>query len=393
VTSPLSRLSRALSGKAWPWIAAGLGLLILVSAASRYLVADGHDFQAYYYAAQRLLHGESPYRYQVEYAFKYPAVFALAFAPFALFPYDVARTLYTILHAALALALPWGVWRFARGENTSPLLAPRFRVGVIVAFVASFRFVDNEFQISQIGLWTFAAMLGGLACLRRAPRAAPTALGTTLFTLGAVTKVHSLVAFVAFGRAAAWRRWAPYALLALAVVLLPSPEHWLDWARQMKLTTPDLPTPPYARNVQGFYPMAVTLFGWSALGYAPLLLALPFFVAAFLALPRFDLADARSQPAALFLTVATWLTLGCLSSPLPWHYTYSFAWAVLPLSWAVASRAERRGLLALALFLGLTPKGIIGFDVAAFLEGRQSVAIVFLLLGLIFARQARRLAR
>jgi hypothetical protein len=143
-------------------------------------------------------------------------------------------------------------------------------------------------------------------------------------------------------------------------------------------------------NLQGFYPLAILHLGFAQFTFWPLLLALPFALWAFLKLPRFSLDEVKTSPHKFLLSVSVWVLLGFLASPLPWQYTYSIIWILIPLAWVYASSLERKFLIGISLFLGLTPQAIIGKSNSMWLEQHQSIFGTILILWIILMKQSQR---
>ncbi len=370
-----------------------IAFVLIASGVSRQLAGDGYDFQAYYKAAGRWLAGTSPYVYEKAFAYKYAPVVVLPFTFFHAFSYDVARWVYTLLHIALALTLPFALHHYLRQDSRLNLKvhSRRYATGLVVSFVATLRFVDGEFQVSQIGLWIIGGPLGGLLLLQRAYHSAfYRALGLALMSLASLVKVHTALAFLSFAKWRSWKTWAWVAGVYLLVALLPDPRMWLDWARQMRETTYDLPIRGDANNLQGFYPVAVLRFGMNQFGFAPLLLALPMAIFAFVATGRHSLEDLRTHPSSLLLSLSSWILLGFMASPLPWQYTYSILWVLIPLSWVCATTLERKVILAVSLFLGLSTQALIGKSNSQWIENHHSVFAALLIFWTVLTLQAAR---
>jgi len=376
------------------WVALSLmAILILASCFSRQLNGQGWDFSAYYKAAGRLIAGESPYFYEKAFSYKYAPVVALPFTVFHLFSYETARWIYAALHALIALSLPYVLYRVLEKDTRLKIeQKPEFFVmGLLVAFMGSFRFVDSEFHASQIGLWIIWFLLAGIWLLQSAGhRRWGRAAGLALMSLASLVKIHSAIFFVTFAKWRAWKTWAWVAGIFLVVAALPDPRLWLDWVEQIRRTTYDLPMDMSSVNLQGFYPLGVLHFGMNQFSAWPLALALPFVLMASLSTSRYSLRDLVDSPLAVLLSISVWLLLGFLASPLPWQYTYSVLWVLFPLSWAASTLRERRWIWGIALFLGLSPQGIVGKSASMWIESKQSVFFAILVFWILLLRQASR---
>jgi len=360
---------------AWAGVAL-VAAITLVSCLLHQSRGNGWDFFAYYKAALRWSQGGDIYTREAHYAFKYGAITAALFTPFAWFSYTTARWIFASLHLITALLLPWAVWRLAwRDPALKARLTPfTFPAMVGLGFLAGFRFVDAEFRASNVGLFITAAFVGAawLGSLLGWARLSPLLLG-----LGAVVKVHTLVVLAVFR----WNdRRTLLALLGtvLALWLIPHPLSWWRWWEQMTAPEVAMHLTAERHNIQGFFIFANRFFGWDAGDLRCGVLAVPFGLWAWWRLPRFRLGDIPFQPAAFLLTVLAWALLAWMASPLPWQHTYSLLWVMVPLAWVQASAPGRKRIFWLALFLGLTPRDIVGKQLFLWLEGNQSVFLAIL---------------
>jgi hypothetical protein len=130
------------------WIAIGVYLVALGIAAV--LRVQG-DFNVYYRAGTRVLHGEPIYRLDESSHFLYAPVFAIAFAPFAALPLRAAQFAWYLLNAVSLIALIRGSGRmlFGRERRLTPAL-------ILVPTILCARFIDNNIDHGQINLPTLA---------------------------------------------------------------------------------------------------------------------------------------------------------------------------------------------------------------------------------------------
>ena len=134
---------------AWLVIAAylvGLG----ISATFR---AQG-DFNVYYRAGHRVLHGLAIYPPDDSDRFLYAPIFALGFAPLAMLPRHLAQFVFFAINAfsLIELILGTGVILFGRERQLPAVL-------IVVPVLLSFRFIDNNFDHGQINLPTLALIV------------------------------------------------------------------------------------------------------------------------------------------------------------------------------------------------------------------------------------------
>ncbi len=356
-------------------------LIVALLAASCFiqqLRGDGRDFTAYYKAANRLLSGEAFYVFEGGYAFKYAPLTVFYFIPFAWLPFEWARWAYALVHLSAAILVPVLAWRLVAKS-------PAFLAGLVCAVLGAFRFVDGEFRASNIGMFLNLALLTA-ALVQTAPRRY---WGPFVLALGAVIKIHSLVAFFAYRLRDRRTAWVMGGVLSF-LILIPSPHYWFAWAAQMRNTQGVMPLTPGNLNLQGFFPFAMQFFGWDGHSEKCFLLAAPFAIVAAKVLPRFSIDEAGRYPSLFFRTASAWVWLALMSSPLPWQQTYSLLWAVLPVMWCFASKGERIWIASLCIFLGASNRDIIGVRICTFLETNQSVFIALLILWGLLLRQVTR---
>ena len=130
------------------WIAVGIYLLALGIAAV--LRVQG-DFNVYYRAGTRVLHGESIYRLDESSHFLYAPIFAIAFAPFAALPLRVAQFAWYLISAISLIALIVGSKRMLLGRARP--LTPAL---ILLPVILSSRFINNNIEHGQINLPTLA---------------------------------------------------------------------------------------------------------------------------------------------------------------------------------------------------------------------------------------------
>ncbi|HVN27198.1 MAG TPA: glycosyltransferase family 87 protein, partial [Candidatus Binataceae bacterium] len=130
------------------WLVVGAYLVGLGVAAA--LRTQG-DFNVYYRAGTRVLHGEALYRLDESSHFLYAPIFAIAFAPLAALPLKPAQFAFYLLSAISILAMIRGSARmlFRRNfELTAEL--------ILVPLILSVHLVNNNIEHGQINLPTLA---------------------------------------------------------------------------------------------------------------------------------------------------------------------------------------------------------------------------------------------
>ncbi len=130
------------------WLAIGLYLVALGIAAV--LRVQG-DFNVYYRAGARVLHGEPIYRLDESSHFLYAPIFAIAFTPIAALPLRAAQFAWYLVSGVSLVALILGSGRmlFGRERQLSPAL-------ILVPVVLCARFIGNNIEHGQINLPTLA---------------------------------------------------------------------------------------------------------------------------------------------------------------------------------------------------------------------------------------------
>ncbi len=109
------------------------------------------DFNVYYRAGHRVLHGLAVYPAADEDRFLYAPIFAIAFAPLAAIPRHLAQFFFFIINAfaLLEFVLGAGVILFGREPRLPALL-------IVMPVLLAFRFIGNNIEHGQINLPTLA---------------------------------------------------------------------------------------------------------------------------------------------------------------------------------------------------------------------------------------------
>ncbi len=130
------------------WIAVGIYVVALGIAAV--LRVQG-DFNVYYRAGARVLHGESIYRLDESSHFLYAPIIAIVFAPFAALPLRAAQFAWFLISGVSLIALIPGSARmlFGRERQLTPAL-------ILIPVILCARFIDNNIEHGQINLPTLA---------------------------------------------------------------------------------------------------------------------------------------------------------------------------------------------------------------------------------------------
>ncbi len=133
------------------WIAVAVYLLALGIAA---VLRTQGDFNLYYRAGARVLHGEAIYRLDESSHFLYAPIIAIAFAPFAALPLRGAQFAFFLVSAVSLIALIFGSRRLLleRERRLTPAL-------ILLPLILCARFIDNNIEHGQINLPTLALTL------------------------------------------------------------------------------------------------------------------------------------------------------------------------------------------------------------------------------------------
>ncbi len=141
----------ATRARQFAWLAIGIYLVGLgISATFR---SQG-DFNVYYRAGHRVLHGLAIYPPHDSDRFLYAPIFAIAFAPLAALSRHFAQFVFFLINAfsLIELILGTGVLLFGRERRLPATL-------IVVPVLLSFRFIDNNFDHGQINLPTLALIV------------------------------------------------------------------------------------------------------------------------------------------------------------------------------------------------------------------------------------------
>jgi len=159
VTSPrraaslpsVMNMTDSLRARQFAWLALGAYLVgVGISATIR---SQG-DFNVYYRAGYRALHGLAIYPPDDSDRFLYAPIFAIGFAPLAALPQHLAQFVFFAINAfsLIELILSAGVMLFGRARRLPAAL-------ILVPLLMSFRFVNNNFEHGQINLPTLALIV------------------------------------------------------------------------------------------------------------------------------------------------------------------------------------------------------------------------------------------
>jgi hypothetical protein len=191
------------------WIAVGVYLIALGVVAV--LRVQG-DFNVYYRAGSRVLHGETIYRLDESSHFLYAPIFALAFAPFAALPLRAAQFAWYLVSAASLIALILGSSRmlFGRARRLEAAL-------IVVPVLLSARFIGNNIEHGQINLPTLAMVVWAIVLGEEAHPAASGALLATSILIKPFAILAALFLLLE-------RKWRPIVYsVAFGIILLLAP--------------------------------------------------------------------------------------------------------------------------------------------------------------------------
>ncbi|MGA7873526.1 MAG: glycosyltransferase family 87 protein [Candidatus Binatus sp.] len=202
------------------WLALGAYLVGLgVSATLR---SQG-DFNVYYRAGHRVLHGRAIYPPGDSDRFLYAPVFAIGFAPLAALPHHLAQLVFFAVNAfsLIEFISGSGVILFGRERQLPAAL-------LVVPVLLSFRFIDNNIEHGQINLPTLALLVWAIIYAdesRDAWAGLMLAAAILIKPFGLLAALHLALRrrFAALG----WAVASGVALMVVPIVIF-GPRGWLD---------------------------------------------------------------------------------------------------------------------------------------------------------------------
>ncbi|MGA3229093.1 MAG: glycosyltransferase family 87 protein, partial [Candidatus Binatus sp.] len=202
------------------WLA--IGIYIAGLGISATLRAQG-DFNVYYRAGDRVLHGLPIYPPADSDRFLYAPIFAIGFAPLAALPRHVAQFVFFAVNAFSLIELIIGasVILFGRKRRLPAAL-------IVVPVLLSFRFIDNNIEHGQINLPTLALIVWAIIYAeesRDAWAGLMLAAAILIKPFGLLAALHLAIRrhFAALG----WTVAAGIALLVVPIVVF-GPHGWID---------------------------------------------------------------------------------------------------------------------------------------------------------------------
>jgi hypothetical protein len=181
------------------------------------------DFNVYYRAGHRVLHGHAIYPADDSDRFLYAPIFAIAFAPLAALPRHLAQFVFFAVNAfsLIELILGAGVMLFGRERRLPAAL-------IVVPVLLSFRFIDNNFDHGQINLPTLALIVWTIIYADESHDA----WAGLMLAAAILIKPFAILAalHLAIRRHFATLGWTVVAGIALLVVpiLIFGPRGWID---------------------------------------------------------------------------------------------------------------------------------------------------------------------
>jgi hypothetical protein len=181
------------------------------------------DFNVYYRAGHRVLHGHAIYPVDDSDRFLYAPIFAIAFAPLAALPRHLAQFVFFAINAfsLIELILGAGVILFGRERQLPAAL-------IVVPVLLSFRFIDNNFDHGQINLPTLALIVWAIIYADESHDA----WAGLMLAAAILIKPFAILAAIhlAIRRHFATLGWTVVAGLALIVVpfVIFGPRGWID---------------------------------------------------------------------------------------------------------------------------------------------------------------------
>ncbi len=202
------------------WLALGAYLVGLGISAT--LRSQG-DFNVYYRAGYRALHGLAIYPPDDSDRFLYAPIFAIGFAPLAALPRHLAQFVFFAVNAfsLVELILGAGVMLFGRARRLPAAL-------IVVPVLLSVRFINNNFEHGQINLPTLALIVWAIVYSDESH----SAWAGLMIAAAILIKPFAILAalHLAIRRhfdALGWAMVAGIALLIVPIVVF-GPRGWLD---------------------------------------------------------------------------------------------------------------------------------------------------------------------
>jgi hypothetical protein len=181
------------------------------------------DFNVYYRAGHRVLHGLAIYPPADSDRFLYGPVFAILFAPLAALPRHAAQFVFFAVNAfsLVELIIGAGVILFGRERRIPAAL-------IVVPLLLSFRFIDNNIEHGQINLPTIALIVWAIIYAEESHDA----WAGLMLAAAILIKPFAVLAalHLAIRRRFATLGWAAAAGIALMVVpiVIFGPHGWID---------------------------------------------------------------------------------------------------------------------------------------------------------------------
>ena len=214
------KTSEATRARQFAWLA--MGIYIAGLGISATLRTQG-DFNVYYRAGHRVLHGLAIYPPADSDRFLYAPVFAILFAPLAAIPRHVAQFGFFAVNAfsLIELIIGAGVILFGRERRLPAAL-------IVVPVLLSFRFIGNNIEHGQINLPTIALIVWAIiyAGESRDGWAGLMLAAAILIKPFAVLAALHLAIRRRFG-ALGWAVAAGIALIVVPIVIF-GPHGWID---------------------------------------------------------------------------------------------------------------------------------------------------------------------
>ncbi|HEY9156992.1 MAG TPA: glycosyltransferase family 87 protein [Candidatus Binatus sp.] len=210
----------ATRARQFAWLA--MGIYIVGLGISATLRTQG-DFNVYYRAGRRVLHGLAIYPPADSDRFLYAPIFAIGFAPLGALPRHVAQFVFFTVNAfsLIELILGAGVILFGRARRLPAAL-------IVVPVLLSSRFIDNNIEHGQINLPTLALIVWAIiyADESRDAWAGLMLAAAILIKPFAVLAALHLAIRRRFG-ALGWAAAAGIVLIAAPIVIF-GPRGWID---------------------------------------------------------------------------------------------------------------------------------------------------------------------
>jgi Glycosyltransferase family 87 len=354
-------------------------LVVLTGSYVLHIHNDMADFGVCYRGGQRIIRGETLYREADGHLqFKYSPAAAAFFAPFALLPYDAAKTVWYLLELASLAGLFLLSWRLlpTGSRKAAPVL--------LLTFLIELKFLARELELGQVNLLILFILTLMVDCLIKGKDGRAGCLwgGSLIFKPYALVFLPYLLLKRRF-RALAAGMAIPAAGLILPAIFYGFKGNFVvlkEWPATLSKSTPRLVAVYDNASLYGFLLKTFPEFSRQTAKF--------FLLAVFLGLAAVVLWLMRAGRTSLsiknpeILESSFLLILIPLFSPLGWYYNYLYSLLAVMLvvsAWKYFPRAGRIIFLVNLIVIGTSLVELWGRNLFHFYTKYSLVALNFLI--------------